>query len=124
MCSSSSSAHAVKVQNNLASEGRLLAVGWGRFRADDALLKRVGQCNIYFDSPERSKVEDSWLVLINRGSHDDGRRVTGEGLLVASMGDARFRRIGCWSISGDWADRLDSVRWLREDADRVLLTLE
>ena len=121
---SESSEHVVRVKNDLASEGRLLAVGWRRFRAEATLLKRVGQCNIYFDSPERSKVEDSWLVLINRGSHDDGRRVTGEGLLVASMGDARFRRIGCWSVSGDWADGLDSTRWLREDADRVLLTLE
>ncbi|KAJ8482964.1 hypothetical protein ONZ51_g5023 [Trametes cubensis] len=87
---------------NALLEGRLVAIGWGRFRGDQSLLTRVGEANIYFDSPERPPTTNSWLLVINRSfgakSSPANGTATGEGLLITRTAEGRFRRFGCWSI--------------------------
>ena len=105
------------------TDGRLLVVGQGIFREDGALVQRLGQCDIYFDGTERADVEDSWLVLINRGERRE--RVTGEGLVVTSAGEGRFRRIGFWSLMLELNGTIpaDVPGWMREDAEKSVIDL-
>lgn len=111
--------------------GRLLAVGRGTFRADDSLLLRVGQCDLYFDSDERAAADESWLVLINRGERTGwgGDLITGKGLLVtrSALEGNRFRRLGYWSLtlklSADAAGLDEIAPWMRMDAERRVVEL-
>ncbi|PIL23225.1 hypothetical protein GSI_14534 [Ganoderma sinense ZZ0214-1] len=105
------------------TDGRLLVVGQGVFRKDDALVQRLGQCDIYFDGTERVDVEDSWLVLINRGERRD--RVTGEGLVVTSAGEGKFRRIGFWSLMLEVNNAVpaDVPTWTKADAEKAVIDL-
>ena len=83
----------------------------------------MGQCDIYFDGTERADVEDSWLVLINRGERRE--RMTGEGLVVTSVGEGRFRRTGFWSLMLELngAAPADVPAWMRADAEKSVMEL-
>ena len=112
----------ITVDRRIVQDGRLLAVGRGPFKQEQTLLRRVGQCDIYFDSPERPDIEHSWLAVVNGG---EAEGIIGEGLLVTSTADGKFRRVGYWSMNLEIsaAAELDVVAWWRVDAEKTVFDL-